>query len=258
MATDDHLRWQHYWTGIRIECPVAALLQHRNSWACIRRPETLSIHTRQVMIDLRILVEQLPSWPYKFNIIGLTESASKKVSKNAAGIIWLLKKKLAPAGAGMSSPLPSDTTEFFKSTVEKFIIPANLTQHIMISYNRASRDLCLQIKAELEKLKFKVWIDVEDISGSSLESMANAIENSFCILVCMTEKYKQSPNCRWVFVCVCGLIFNFRWIFCWQLFVFSAEGEYSFQLNKPIIPLFMQKDWFPDGWLGNCFFFQKK
>jgi hypothetical protein len=31
-----------------------------------------------------------------------------------------------------------------------------------------------------------------------LESMANAIENSFCILVCMTEKYKQSPNCRWV------------------------------------------------------------
>lgn len=95
----------------------------------------------------------------------------------------------------------------------------------MISYNRGSRDLCLQIKAELEKCQFKVWIDVENISGSSLESMANAIENSFCILICMTEKYKQSPNCR-------------------------AEGEYSFQLNRPIIPLIMQKDYRPDGWLG--------
>ncbi len=95
----------------------------------------------------------------------------------------------------------------------------------MISYNRQSREMCLQIKAELEKSRFKVWIDVEDISGSSLESMANAIENSFCILVCMTEKYKQSPNCR-------------------------AEGEYAFQLNRPIIPLIMQKNYKPDGWLG--------
>ncbi len=62
--------------------------------------------------------------------------------------------------------------------------------------NRDSRDLCLQIKAEIEKLDLKVWIDIEAISGSSLESMANAIENSICVLMCMTEKYKQSANCR--------------------------------------------------------------
>jgi hypothetical protein len=136
---------------------------------------------------------QFPTRQFAF-LLDLTQSTSKKVCKNASGIIWLLNKKLNPISSA-DSPAPNDAT-FLKSTVEKFIMPANLTQHIMISYNRASRDLCLQIKAQLERLKFKVWIDVEDISGSSLESMANAIENSFCILVCMTEKYKQSPNCR--------------------------------------------------------------
>jgi hypothetical protein len=56
--------------------------------------------------------------------------------------------------------------------------------------------LCLQVKTEIEKLGLKVWIDIEAISGSSLESMANAIEDSICVLMCMTEKYKQSANCR--------------------------------------------------------------
>jgi hypothetical protein len=31
-------------------------------------------------------------------------------------------------------------------------------------------DLCLKIKKELENDGHKIWIDVEDISGSSLES----------------------------------------------------------------------------------------
>jgi hypothetical protein len=104
--------------------------------------------------------------------------------------------------------------------------PADLNiKHIMISYNRESRDLCLKIKSELEKMNYKIWIDVENIHGSSLESMALAIENSMCVLMCMTEKYKQSPNCR-------------------------AEAEYAFNLNKPIIPLIMQKEYQPNGWLG--------
>lgn len=102
-----------------------------------------------------------------------------------------------------------------KKTVEK---------HVMISYNRESRDICLSIKNELEKSGYEVWIDVEDIRGSSLESMATAIEESQCVLMGMTEKYKLSSNCR-------------------------LEAEYAVQLNKPIIPLILQKDYKPDGWL---------
>ena len=56
--------------------------------------------------------------------------------------------------------------------------------HIMISYNKECRELCLKIKKELENDGHRIWIDVEDISGSSLEAMAKAVENSICVLVC--------------------------------------------------------------------------
>jgi hypothetical protein len=99
------------------------------------------------------------------------------------------------------------------------------TKHIMISYHRDSREMCLKIKKELELHGHRVWIDIEQIHGSSLESMAEAIEQSKCVLMCMSEKYKLSSNCR-------------------------LEAEYSVQLNKPIVPLIMQKSFKPDGWLG--------
>jgi hypothetical protein len=97
---------------------------------------------------------------------------------------------------------------------------------LMISYNTASRDLCLKIKQSLEDEKFKVWIDVDEIHGSSLDSMAKAVESSDIILMCVTEKYRQSVNCQ-------------------------AEAQYAFRLNKKIVPLIMQKGYSNvDGWLG--------
>ena len=99
-------------------------------------------------------------------------------------------------------------------------------QHIMISYNSSSREICLRIKKELESLGHKVWIDVEQISGSSLESMINVVENSFCVLMCVTEKYRQSINCQ-------------------------LEAKHALKLNKPIIPLILQPGFEdPKGWLG--------
>lgn len=63
-------------------------------------------------------------------------------------------------------------------------------KQIMISYNKTNREMCLKIKSALEQLGFVIWIDVENIAGSSLEAMASAIESSDCILMCMSEKYK--------------------------------------------------------------------
>jgi hypothetical protein len=76
----------------------------------------------------------------------------------------------------VQQPLPSINRS------SSLIIPK--TDHIMISYNKESRDLCLKIKSALEKDGHKIWIDVEDIHGSSLESMALAIERSKCVLIC--------------------------------------------------------------------------
>lgn len=140
----------------------------------------------------------------------------KSIKKSIQGIMWMITRdqdsnKLL--NSNTSVPISTTTTNNNN----------NEQKHLMISYNRESRDLCLTIKKQLEKHNFKIWIDVEDIHGSSLESMANAIEQSSAVLMCMTEKYKLSSNCR-------------------------LEAEYAVTLNKPIIPLILQKDYKPDGW----------
>jgi hypothetical protein len=81
------------------------------------------------------------------------------------------------------------------------VVPSAVTtpfseKHVMISYNNASRETCLSVKAELEKRGCKIWMDVVDIHGRSLDSMARAVENSCCVLVCITEKCRQSINCQ--------------------------------------------------------------
>ena len=134
----------------------------------------------------------------------------ENLRQNCKGCLWMIDKKI---NNRLTEEIPKPEAE--NSEV----------QHIMISYNRDSRNLCLKIKQDLEKFGHKFWIDVENIHGSSLEAMAKAVEGSKCVLMCMTEKYKQSTNCR-------------------------AEAEYAFQLNKPVIPLIMQQNYKPDGWLG--------
>ena len=96
----------------------------------------------------------------------------------------------------------------------------------MISYNTASRELCMRIKSDIEAAGHKVWIDVNDMHGSSLNSMAEAIEQSYLVIICVTEKYRQSINCQ-------------------------AEAQYAFRLNKPILPLILQSGYEKvKGWLG--------
>ncbi|RNA44626.1 hypothetical protein BpHYR1_035220 [Brachionus plicatilis] len=105
-------------------------------------------------------------------------------------------------------------------------LPSSVKEHIMISYNSGSRILCLKIKSALEKLGYQVWIDVENIHGSSLDSMAKAVEQSFCVLICVTEKYRQSLYCQ-------------------------SEAQYAYKLKKPIIPLILEKNYENvHGWLG--------
>jgi len=38
--------------------------------------------------------------------------------------------------------------------------------------------------------------NVDVVGGVILDSMANAVEQAYVVLICFTEKYKNSPNCR--------------------------------------------------------------
>ena len=52
----------------------------------------------------------------------------------------------------------------------------------------------------------QVWMDIDQMGGSTLESMAKAVEQSRIVLMCMSQKYKNSPNCR------AGMIQENTWV----------------------------------------------
>ncbi|GAX76302.1 hypothetical protein CEUSTIGMA_g3747.t1 [Chlamydomonas eustigma] len=68
-------------------------------------------------------------------------------------------------------------------------------------------------------------MDVDHMSGSTLEAMAMAVEGSAVVLICVSKKYKESQACR-------------------------TEAEYAFQQRKKIIPVVMESGFKPTGWLG--------
>ncbi|CAF3160052.1 unnamed protein product [Rotaria sp. Silwood2] len=103
-------------------------------------------------------------------------------------------------------------------------IPREKTR-LMISYNHASKPICIDIYNSLTSAGYNVWIDLKHMHGSTLVAMAQAIEDSDIILFCVTEKYSQSPNCQ-------------------------KEAEYAFVRQKIMIPLLLQSNYKPTGWLG--------
>ena len=134
---------------------------------------------------------------------GLQQSDDPEVQNAAAGALWELEGKTAR------------NSEMTKAT----------GNHVMISYQWDSQEVLVEVKDRLQASGYRVWMDLEQMGGSTLEAMARAVENSSVVLVCLSHQYKESPNCR-------------------------SEAEYAYQLRKDIIPLMMQQNYKPDGWLG--------
>lgn len=96
---------------------------------------------------------------------------------------------------------------------------------IMISYSHKNRQICFQIHELLIRDGFHVWIDQECLRGSTMEGMANAIENSRFVLICMSTSYKQSVYCQ-------------------------SEAHYAFERGCHLVPIIIESNYKPDGWLG--------
>ena len=69
-------------------------------------------------------------------------------------------------------------------------------KHLMVSYQWDHQNAVVRIVASLKMRSFTVWFDLEAMSGSTLDAMAAAVEGASCVLLCMSEKYKASANCR--------------------------------------------------------------
>ena len=44
--------------------------------------------------------------------------------------------------------------------------------------------------------KFQLFCFSLLVAGSTLEAMAQAVERASMVIICMTQKYKESPSCR--------------------------------------------------------------
>ena len=64
------------------------------------------------------------------------------------------------------------------------------------SYQWDVQPTVLRIAASMRARSYKVWVDTEMMSGSTLDAMAAAVEGAHCVLICITERYKASANCR--------------------------------------------------------------
>lgn len=98
-------------------------------------------------------------------------------------------------------------------------------KRVMISYQWDVQPVIKRLAESLKSAGYNVWLDLEQMSGSTLSAMAEAVEGSEVVIVCLSSKYQNSKNCR-------------------------LEGEYAHLNSKTIIPLMMENNFRPTGWLG--------
>lgn len=96
---------------------------------------------------------------------------------------------------------------------------------IMISYAHKDKEICHRIHKALVKDRFRVWIDLERMNGIIMQAIAEAIEQSKYVLICMSDSYCISPYCQ-------------------------SEAQYAFEKRRTLIPIRVQSGYKPQGWLA--------
>ncbi|CAF1378634.1 unnamed protein product, partial [Didymodactylos carnosus] len=152
------------------------------------------------------------------HVKSLLNSNDPELKKSADGIIWKVEKEQEFKQKLIHPPTSSTNGDDEEMTPKT-------AYDIMISYSWADQELCSKIHDGLVAKNFRVWLDKNEMHGSTIEAMANAVESSEVILMCMSETYKKSTNCK-------------------------SEAEYAFNRKRRIIPIIMREKYCPDGWLG--------
>lgn len=97
-------------------------------------------------------------------------------------------------------------------------------KHLMISYCHENKANCVKLNEILKAKGFKTWIDIENPFDNLLDGMASAVNNASIVLVCYSDSYKRSSNCR-------------------------LEAEFATKKQKQIIAIRVEPKYRPDGWL---------
>lgn len=153
------------------------------------------------------------------HVRALEESNKRSISQIAHGIMWKLEGEEKFRKHEQTEPTSTDVQKDEQETDGK------KKYDIMISYCWAQKEICHKINDRLEADGFQVWLDRDEMYGSIIEAMAEAIENSRYVLICMSSNYKKSVNCK-------------------------SEAEYAYNRKSKIIPLIVEAGYQAEGWLG--------
>ncbi|CAF4902251.1 unnamed protein product [Rotaria sp. Silwood1] len=174
------------------------------------------------------------------------DSNNEPLKKAVDGLVWKLvrepenleriAKRQAEEQNNTNQGVKTITEEIINSAGEKQLVTrtiqsANTSDErifqydMMISYCHADKDLIYKIHKFLVDQGFKIWIDLNNMYGPAMNAMADAVENSEFIILCMSDSYKRSTYCQ-------------------------AEAEYAFNCKRRLLPLIVREGYRPDGWLG--------
>ncbi|XP_012945637.1 uncharacterized protein LOC101859901, partial [Aplysia californica] len=151
-------------------------------------------------------------------LTNLQSAPEAAVRKNVQGALWLLTGDRQQDRSSRRRSRLSLSAEDQDDGVP----------YIFLSYSWSEQELAKRLKEAMTEAGFKMWIDVEQMGGSTLQTMAEALEGAGLVLICGSERYQESPNCR-------------------------LEAEYTFTLKKPFIPIKLQRNFEPSSWLGAMF-----
>ena len=89
----------------------------------------------------------------------------------------------------------SHAAEGVQEMTNKFDVNNN-NKHIMISYQWDNQQVVKRIADFLKEKGYKVWMDVYEMKDYIMDDMAAAVEKAAILIVCLSRKYKNSPNTR--------------------------------------------------------------
>ena len=102
------------------------------------------------------------------------------------------------------------------------------TKHIMISYNNESHDTVLKIKEWLENSSYIVTLNPESVYEThDFEATIKTVEETFCVIVCLNEQFKNSNMCRTVFYLIIKhkIFYNIKFLFEYRKQIISSRWE---------------------------------
>ncbi len=109
---------------------------------------------------------------------------------------------------------------------DTFLPPPTREKYIMISYNVSNKAIVRKIREEFEKVEVKTWVVYQNLwPGSANDVLHKAIERASAVLVCCSDGYKKSADCR-------------------------AQAQHALASMTPMLFAQVEKGYRPEGWLA--------